>query len=292
MKTKNFKLIEFIEHAKIVHGNKYNYSKIKYKNSTSNVPIVCPKHGIFMQTPSSHLRGGCPYCSYKRLTIDEFMAHVTKLYGDKYDYSKSNYSHKIAVTENLTINCKIHGDFKVRIDKHLKGHGCLKCKWEENKTMGLKKILHEIPEKDEQVVGLDSSNQFFVKVQFTTENSHKKSYVWTDPFNSRVEAEKYLEDIKISFELTYSTVIEALIVELKQPLLDSNTVIKIIKCFKIGSYEAYLNWWDVANPLFIPRNLQEYYPDFYRMFNMNELGLVTTIIKPSEVHDYDVKQNA
>jgi hypothetical protein len=258
------------------------------------VAIECPAHGVFMQSPSSHVRLkiGCPYCTYKRLTREEFMAQVFKLYGDKYDYSKCNYSHKTASTKNITVSCKFHGDFKVRVERHLKGQGCIKCKWEEKKTKRPKLILPVMAEKPEIIVELNSPYQFFVKVQFTSANSPTKAYVWTEPFNSRTDAEKYLENLRISFELTYSLVLKALIVELNQPLLDFDTVIKIIKCLKIGSYEAYLKWWDEANPLFIPRNLQEYYPDFYRMFNMNEDGLVTTINKPSEVHDYDVKQNA
>lgn len=54
----------FIEEAKKVHGDLYEYHKVEYINSKSKVCIVCKIHGNFWQSPSNHLKGkGCPYCS-------------------------------------------------------------------------------------------------------------------------------------------------------------------------------------------------------------------------------------
>lgn len=54
----------FIEEAKILHGNLYEYHKVEYVNTNTKVCIVCKIHGDFWQTPSNHLKGkGCPYCS-------------------------------------------------------------------------------------------------------------------------------------------------------------------------------------------------------------------------------------
>lgn len=53
----------FVESAIKVHGNRYDYSKVEYKNNATHVTIICPEHGEFEQTPNMHLRGrGCPYC--------------------------------------------------------------------------------------------------------------------------------------------------------------------------------------------------------------------------------------
>jgi len=38
---------EFVKRAKEVHGDKYNYSKVNYINSKTNVCIICPEHGEF-----------------------------------------------------------------------------------------------------------------------------------------------------------------------------------------------------------------------------------------------------
>lgn len=47
---------EFIKRAKEVHGDKYDYSFVEYVNSSTKVKIICPKHGIFEQTPNKHLK--------------------------------------------------------------------------------------------------------------------------------------------------------------------------------------------------------------------------------------------
>lgn len=58
---------EFIEKSRIGHGYKYDYSKVAYKNNTTPVEIICPKHGSFYQIPANHMGAGvyhgCPTCS-------------------------------------------------------------------------------------------------------------------------------------------------------------------------------------------------------------------------------------
>lgn len=54
----------FIEEAKKVHGELYEYHKVEYINTKTDICIVCKIHGDFWQTPTAHLVGhGCPYCS-------------------------------------------------------------------------------------------------------------------------------------------------------------------------------------------------------------------------------------
>ena len=53
----------FIAKAKEIHGGKYDYSIVVYKNARSVVEIICPEHGSFFQTPDNHLKGcGCASC--------------------------------------------------------------------------------------------------------------------------------------------------------------------------------------------------------------------------------------
>ena len=60
----------FIEKAKAVHGDKYNYSLVEYKNNSEKVTIVCTEHGNFTQAPVNHLSGqncpGCMSCGFDR----------------------------------------------------------------------------------------------------------------------------------------------------------------------------------------------------------------------------------
>lgn len=57
----------FIETAKSIHGDKYDYNKVEYVRYHSKVEIVCPEHGSFFQSTTGHIhqRQGCPACSVK-----------------------------------------------------------------------------------------------------------------------------------------------------------------------------------------------------------------------------------
>ena len=117
---------EFIEKAKEVHGNKYDYSKVEYKNSQTKIIIICPIHGEFLQQPYSHLNGnGCPLCvSLKKRTTETFIEKAREVHGDLYDYSKVNY---VNYFTNVTIICQEHGEFEQLPSNHLRNEGCPKC---------------------------------------------------------------------------------------------------------------------------------------------------------------------
>ena len=116
---------EFVEKAKTVHGDKYDYSKVEYLNNSTYVCIICPEHGEFWQKPSNHLMGnGCPKCNGKGLSSEEYIIEAHKVHGDKYDYSKVDYKSK---KEKICIICPEHGEFWQIAQSHLSGHGCPKC---------------------------------------------------------------------------------------------------------------------------------------------------------------------
>ena len=124
-------LERFIEKARKVHGDKYDYSKVEYINNCTKVCIICPKHGEFWQTPDNHLYGyGCKKCADEkksensRFTTERFIEKARKVHGDKYDYSKVEY---INATTRVCIICPKHGEFWQLADNHLKGHGCPYC---------------------------------------------------------------------------------------------------------------------------------------------------------------------
>ncbi len=120
---------QFIERAKKVHGNKYDYSKTEYINSSTKVCIICPIHGEFWQRPTEHLRGrGCKKCGdlsvgikNSRITTDEFIERAKKVHGDKYDYSKTEY---ISPRKKICIIDKEFGEFWMMPYAHLNGQGC------------------------------------------------------------------------------------------------------------------------------------------------------------------------
>lgn len=118
--------IVFIQKAKNIHNNKYNYDKVKYINSKEKVIITCPFHGDFYQIPNSHLNGkGCSKCSGKnKLTTEEFIQKARTIHGDKYDYTGTIY---MTAKTPVQINCSIHGPFHQIPNNHTQGSGCPFC---------------------------------------------------------------------------------------------------------------------------------------------------------------------
>lgn len=123
----------FIEQARRVHGNKYDYSKVKYEGGNKKVCIICPIHGEFWQTPSNHLsklKKGCYKCNRKAadekkfLTTEEFIRRAKKIHGDEYDYSNCEY---YGTKVSVAIGCKKHGIFFQIPNHHLHGEGCPLC---------------------------------------------------------------------------------------------------------------------------------------------------------------------
>ena len=65
-KSKSLTKQEFIKRAKKIHGDKYDYSLVDYKNNKTNIIIICKNCGEqFNQSPNNHLKGcGCPNCLF------------------------------------------------------------------------------------------------------------------------------------------------------------------------------------------------------------------------------------
>jgi hypothetical protein len=121
----------FINRSNIVHNNKYDYSLVEYVNTKTKVKIVCSEHGIFEQTPSSHLNGnGCYKCSIVNRsikckdTISEFINKANIVHNNKYDYSLVEYDNSKL---KIKIVCPMHGIFEQLPNGHLRGQGCSVC---------------------------------------------------------------------------------------------------------------------------------------------------------------------
>lgn len=117
---------QFIERARNVHGDTYDYSKVEYKGNTVKVCITCPIHGDFWISPSNHLHGhGCQVCSNReRITHDVFVRRSKEKHHDRYDYSKVEYK---GADTPVCIICPIHGEFWQKPKAHIMGNGCPAC---------------------------------------------------------------------------------------------------------------------------------------------------------------------
>lgn len=145
--AKRNKGAQFIERAKAIHGDKYDYSLVDYKTCKDPVEIICNTCGKhFQQTPDNHIntKKGCPICGRKkaateaaksrkgkkvqRCTTEEWIKKVLKRYpenAEKYDYSHVVYTRS---DERVEIICKTCGRvMHPKACAHFSGQGCKTC---------------------------------------------------------------------------------------------------------------------------------------------------------------------
>lgn len=130
---------KFLQTAITVHGSKYDYSLVKYKNIDTKIEIICPNHGMFLRTPYKHAneKQGCPSCradrisKTQRMSLDDFIKRAREIHNGKYDYS--NVEYKNAHTK-VKLACPNHGPFMITPNNHIYGVrgrggkvGCVAC---------------------------------------------------------------------------------------------------------------------------------------------------------------------
>lgn len=122
---------KFIERARAIHGDKYDYTKSVYTTSQSKIMITCPIHGDYHQFANNHLRGhGCKDCKSTtlsnlfRLSPEDFITSANIIHDQKYDYSKIVYNGN---KNKVEIICLAHGSFWQTPANHITGYGCPHC---------------------------------------------------------------------------------------------------------------------------------------------------------------------
>lgn len=118
---------KFIEKAKSIHGDKYDYSMSEYKSSKEKIAIICPECGVFFQQPNSHLSGhGCPSCPViaNHTTKSDFIESAKAIHNNLYNYNLVKYVNR---STKVAITCKKHGVFYQSPKSHIKGCGCPNC---------------------------------------------------------------------------------------------------------------------------------------------------------------------
>lgn len=133
----------FVQKARIVHGERYDYTEVVYVNNETAIWITCIEHGErFLQVPKNHLRGstGCRQCpgpgGVKRTAHGpDLVARGLAKYNNKYDYSLVG---DIKTTrDNIDVICTVcqaedadYKPFSTSFNTHLKpdsSGGCPSC---------------------------------------------------------------------------------------------------------------------------------------------------------------------
>jgi len=120
---------KIIQRAIAVHGNKFDYSYVRFKNMRTKIKIKCNTcHKIFEQSPYNHIGNhkGCSFCSGKLLkTKTQFISEAREIHHLLYDYIISKY---VNMSTKIDIKCNTCNNiFKQTPKSHLKGNGCSIC---------------------------------------------------------------------------------------------------------------------------------------------------------------------
>ena len=112
---------QFIEEARQIHGDKYDYSLVEYKGCKIKVKIICPKHGIFEQSFTEHVNREqrCPKCynskgeeKIRKLLQDKKNKfEEQKKFSDLKDKKSLSYDFYIP-SKNLLIECNGEQHYK------------------------------------------------------------------------------------------------------------------------------------------------------------------------------------
>lgn len=104
----------FVERGNRVHSNKYDYSEVEYINQRTKVKIICPIHGVFLQTPKNHMNGqGCPLCgaeyarNYRKNGYEDFVRESNKRFNGEYAFPniEDEYENSHSKVTVIHLNC-------------------------------------------------------------------------------------------------------------------------------------------------------------------------------------------
>jgi len=172
----------FLERAKAVHGDKYNYSLLPDNLKTKDkIKILCQEHGVFEQEAKSHTLGiGCPKCGNtrkglsRRIKQETFISKAIEVHGNKYDYSKVIYE---GTEIKIILICSKHKEFNITPHAHLSGQGCRSCGYEKNSTVLKASNEHTFKSRftDQKpailyYVKIKTTNKEYYKIGVTTKN--------------------------------------------------------------------------------------------------------------------------
>lgn len=121
------KITNFVERARVKHGDMYDYSKTHYRSARETVTITCREHGDFEQLAYKHLEGHrCPRCAgRKKLSFEEFLIRARAVHGDRYRYEENSFK---TMLDPMRVICPDHGVFMPTPSNHTRlKTGCPRC---------------------------------------------------------------------------------------------------------------------------------------------------------------------
>lgn len=170
---------KFVEKARKIHEDIYDYDKVEYKNNKSKVTITCRQHGYFEMTPGNHTHKtnpqGCPECSgRKKWTKEAFFEEAEKVHHGEYDYSQIIWN---GMSKPVKIICQFHGEFTQKPRIHLMGSGCQKCRSSRGETKIRQILTSQHIDFEEQYRFADCQNFIPLPFDFCLNFDGKKALI-------------------------------------------------------------------------------------------------------------------
>jgi len=143
-----------------IHGDMYDYSKVKYVKSTEKVIIIDKEFNTSHLIAPNKIFGKNTKCTIQNAVnpTDYFIKRAKSIHGEKrFDYTNTKY---INGSKELEIKCRLHKVFHTRPNLHLnKNGGCNKCSNNQAK----------------------SSNEIIIDFQIVHKNKYDYSLVRNNP---------------------------------------------------------------------------------------------------------------
>lgn len=229
---------QFIEEARKVHGDKYDYSKSIFTGMNNHLIIKCPEHGEFQMVTLNHTTygRGCYDCAQirngilSRKPLEKYIEDANKIYNNKFDYSRVHETYEKGDSK-VNIGCpSCKQFFIIRAKDHLDGHQCKNCK---NKTQI---IFYEFLRNQY------GDNMFIPEKIF--EDCKNKNYLpfdfYSEEMNIIIELDgrQHLEEVNIFRE----TLEVRQKIDFKKMYFLQSKNISLIRIFQEDVYENKYNW--------------------------------------------------
>jgi len=189
-----------IKNFREIHGDRYEYDMTNYNSMNSKIKISCKSHGIFEQTVRAHhkSKSNCPKCVHESYMVPWNLVtqRLRKIHGDRYEYKEETYR---GTRNKMTIICKQHSEFNMRVDHHYRGLHCPKCS-ELEKDSKLVRFVKELLDNSE--IGYESEKKF---EDLRGKNGHKylPFDIYVEKFNLIIELDGVQHFIHKPSWLTY-----------------------------------------------------------------------------------------
>lgn len=143
--------LQFLERARNTHGYKYLYPDLADKIKLTDKIIVEYNNQCYRQSVNKHLKGKSPEKAVTKKTTQDFIDEAKKVWGDKYDYSLTEYTGALNLIKVIYQGIT----YEQRASSHLDG---LAPEFRKNEAVRIREMI-----SDSDRIGEDEIESFLIK---------------------------------------------------------------------------------------------------------------------------------